>query len=211
MNTLVLGVGTGRCGTKSLTRLLEYQSGVKVTHERYGPKVRWNCPSNLWPYRLWENSKLQDCDYIGDIAFYWTPQIDWFLDRADKEGRDIRIIGLKRDRQETVESYDKWKPNSDHWSFHGYRTTQPDPWDKCYPCYNTDNKKEGIGMFWDEVYDILQGYPDERVRCFPTQYLNTEHGVREVLSHVGFENPNIQVGLKINAPNIEEARNSSQW
>lgn len=211
MNTLVLGIGTGRCGTKSLVRLLEYQNNTRVTHERYGPKVRWNTPPNLWPLRLWERSKDIDSKIVSDVAFYWTWHIDTFLKWADKEGRKVRIIGLKRDKKETIQSYLQWKPNSDHWTTHGYTKEGPDEWDKCYPSFNVDSKAVAIGLFWEKTYDKIEGYPDERVRCFPTEYLNTDPGVNEILNHVGYEDKNVKVGLKIKAPNINEARNSTQW
>lgn len=213
MNRLILGIGTGRCGTKSLTRLLEYQDDTIAKHERFGPRVRWGSPSNLWPMRLWYDTIEEDTVVSASVDFKWTGHIEYFIERAKETGRDVRIIGLKRDRQEVIESYDKWKPNADHWSFHGYRETKPDEWDHCYPVYNTDSKKEGIGLFWDEVYDIIHTHEEkeEFVRCFRTQDLNTEKGVKEILDFCGYDDPNIEVGLKIKSPSIRDARNSNQW
>ena len=209
MNKLAIGVGTGRCGTKSLVRLLSLQAGTSVTHEKYDHKVRWGCPKNLWPLRLWENSKKEECKVVSDVAFYWTPHVKTFLDWGDEEDREVRVVGLKRDRQEVIESYDKWKPNSDHWSFHGYRKTLPDQWDHCYPCYDVDDKREGIGRFWDDVYETLEDIEDDRVKVFPTEYLNVETGVKEILEHVGYESPNVKVGVRVKAPSMKN--NDSKW
>ena len=41
---LVFGCGTGRCGTKSLAALLNYQVGTTVCHEgatRLTPEIHW--------------------------------------------------------------------------------------------------------------------------------------------------------------------------
>jgi len=213
MNKLVLGVGTGRCGTKSLTRLLEHQDDTYATHERYGSRVRWDCPPNLWPKRLWVDTMRNDHSIVASVDFKWTNHIEHFLEWGEKLGREVRVVGLKRDRQEVIDSYDKWKPNSDHWSFHGYRETKPDEWDHCYPCYNTDSKREGIGLFWDEVYEKIEKFEkkDERVFCFETEDLNTITGVKAILNFVGYENPKIKKGIKVKSPNIKEARRSDIW
>ena len=201
MNTLVIGVGTGRCGTKSLTRLLSVQKSTFSTHERFGSQVRWDCPSNLWPYRLWLDTERNERDVVADIHFVWTSHIDTFLRWANNDNRKVRIVALKRDVDEVVDSYDKWKPNSDHWSFHGYRDTKPDQWDKCYPTFDTENKREGIRKFWHRVYNIIDQYrSDKRVSLFRTEDLNTEEGVRDILEFIGYEDPKVEVGVKVKSP-----------
>lgn len=207
MNTLVIGLGTGRCGTKSLTRLLSVQKSTFSTHERFGPQVRWNCPSNLWPYRLWLDTERNERDVVADIHFVWTSHIGTFLHWANNDNRKVRVVALKRDVDEVVDSYDKWKPNSDHWSFHGYRDTKPDQWDKCYPTFDTENKREGIRRFWHRVYNIIDQYrSDKRVSLFRTKDLNTEEGVRDILEFVGYEDPKVEVGVKVKSPSYPGSR-----
>lgn len=207
MNTLVVGVGTGRCGTKSLARLLKLQDHTFATHERFGPRVRWDCPPNLWPFRLWKDTKERDSKFVVDIAFYWTPHIETFLKWGEREDREVRIVGLKRDRTETVDSYDKWKPNSDHWSYHGYRQTQFDQWDHSYPYFETDSKREGIGKFWDYTYNIIEKWQekDERVRLFNAfECFNEEGGVKSILEHCKYEDYKVETNIKVKAPKMEE-------
>lgn len=213
MNTLIIGVGTGRCGTKSLTKLLGIQEDTYASHERFGPRVRWNCPPNLWPYRLWLDTLRNDKDIVADIGFMWTPHIGTYLNWADKYDRKVRIIGLKRDVDETVNSYDKWKPNSDHWSYHGYRETLPDQWDHCYPEFDTDSKRKGIRLFWHRVYNIIENATDdERVRCFDTEDLNTEEGVRSILKFAGYNDPKIEVGIQFKAPALSSVDDDNiEW
>lgn len=214
MDKLIIGVGTGRCGTKSLTRLLEYQENTKAKHERFGPRVRWNCPPNLWPMRLWNDTMRKDHGVSCDVAFYWTPNVDSFVEWGRKYDRSVRVVGLKRDRQGTIESYNKWKPNSDHWSYHGFRDTKQDEWDHCYPSFCTDSKKEGIGRFWDYTYKMLEEFEDkyEEVKVFDSfDCFNTESGVKSILDHCGYDSPKVETELKVKAPDIDQARNSVQW
>jgi hypothetical protein len=213
MNKLIIGVGTGRCGTKSLTRLLEYQENTIAKHERYGSRVRWGSTPNLWPLRLWNDMKREN-GISCEVGFYWTPHIETFISWGNKTDTDVRIVGLKRDKDETVESYDKWKPDSDHWSFHGYRETKPDDWDHCYPQFCTDSKIEGIKKFWEYTYRIIErcARDHEEVEVFNSfECFNTEEGVKSILEHCGFNDPNIEAGIKINSPDIDSTRNSIQW
>lgn len=49
MNTtqIVFGLGTGRCGTKSLARLLNHQKRAQVFHEIHGPNLAWQQSEKL--------------------------------------------------------------------------------------------------------------------------------------------------------------------
>jgi hypothetical protein len=211
MNRLIVGVGTGRCGTKSLTRLLSQQPGTGPTHERYGPEVRWDGPARLWPLRLWRDTAAQDAPVAAEVAFYWTPHVETLLQWADQDGRNVRVVGLKRDRQETIDSYLRWKQNGDHWRRRDLREEEPGEWDHCYPSFALEDKAEAIGAFWDEVYDRLADIEDERVQVFCTQSLNETDGVESILEHCGYDEPVVETGIQVTAPSIEDARNSTQW
>jgi len=209
---LILGVGTGRCGTKSLVRLLDAQPGTRATHERFGSAIRWNCPENLWPLRLWQDTaEVEGPSFLADVAFNWVPHVQTFLGWADRDHREVRIVALKRDREEVVSSYLKWKRRSDHWRPYWEHDSGPDEWDHCYPSFPADTKGEAIGRFWDQCYDILDSIQDERLKIFRTEDLNSEEGVRSILEHCGYENPNVEVGIQITAASIEDARKSDQW
>lgn len=217
MNKLILGVGTGRCGTKSLVRLLAQQPGTTATHERFQDRVRWDCPPGLWPLRLWRDTARKEgaqseARVRAEVALHWTPHIRTFLEWADRDGRPLRVVGLKRGREATIDSYMRWKPGADHWSYHGDRAYKPDDWDHCYPPeMEAESKREAIGLFWDRVYSTLESIEDERLKVFRTSDLNSEEGVRSILSHCGYEDPVLDVGIQIQAPTIEDARNSTQW
>lgn len=217
MNTLIVGVGTGRCGTKSLVRLLDLQPGTHATHERFSDSIRWDCPENLWPLRLWRDTEpggTEGPNFRADVALNWTPHVEAFLQWADESQRSVRVVGLKRDRGEVVDSYKRWKPNADHWQFHKWHEEKVDKWDPCYPPeMDAETKTSAIGHFWDRVYGILAPLErkDERVRIFRTEDLNNQSGVRAILEHCGYEDPVVKPGIQIKAPSIEDARNSTQW
>jgi hypothetical protein len=213
MDRLIIGVGTGRCGTKSLTRLLAGQPQTSATHERYGHRVRWGCPPALWPLRLWQDTGRAPAPVQAEVAFYWVPQVRAFLRWGDATERPVRVVGLRRGREATIASYLRWKQNGDHWRRRTAREEPPEEWDHCYPSYDETEKAAAIGRFWDDVYGRLAEIRDERLRVFPTEALNDPEGVEAILRHCGYDRApsEEEVGIQIQSPSIEEARNSTQW
>ena len=91
MDRIVIGLGTGRCGTRSLAKFLT-QNGVKATHERY--KLFWN------PEKESRWGKI-----IGriepDVAYYWLNYVDLIIDRYP----GAKFICLKRKKEAVIASY----------------------------------------------------------------------------------------------------------
>jgi len=203
---LIVGVGSGRCGTHSLARLLYLQENTVSTHERYNEMIRWNCPKNLWPLRLWRDTKAKGPLVRADISLSWTPHIGTFLDWAEQEDRFLRIVGMKRDRDEVVNSYiDAKLEDTNHWT---YPPKKPDekthPWDEAYPsCVKTHDKRRGIELFWEKVYNIIEHYAekDNRVKVFNIDALNSEKGVSSILDFCGYESKNVKTSIKIRNTN----------
>ncbi len=187
MNTLVIVTGSGRCGTTSLSHVLSMQGVTNVSHERYGHKVRWNCPSALWPFRLWNDTLASSNEFVGDSAFYWTPHIGYFLQLAEKYNRPVKVVGLVRPRDEVIASYSNWKRGRNNWTYHNGNKWEYDDWDHCYPSFENCTREEAIGRFWDRAYSILQEHAieSEHVSLFETRELNSKIGVNAILNHIG--------------------------
>jgi len=203
MNKLVIGVGTGRCGTVSLSQLLCHQHNCNVTHERYAHNVRWGSPSYLWAYRLWCDTLGDDDKIVGDVAYYWLPHIEQILSWAKSLGREVRIVGLQRSKNDTVHSYMKWTENHNHWQRHNGKKYLYSKWDHTFPAFPTGvSKRSALQLYWQYYYQrfnqIAEG--DPRVKLFPLNTLNERSDVEKLLDFVGIEeDPNIKVAIKANA------------
>lgn len=189
MNTFILGIGTGRCGTQSLATLLNEQRDASVTHERFRANVPWGRDGDRWLERLLREAPSGDGLY-GDVALYWLPQAERLLSEAHADSYDVRIVGLKRDKEETIDSYLRKTPDRNHWQLHDgieYDHCRLG-WDKCYPKFVAESKREALSMYWSYYYGEIARLEDkypERIRCFPTDALNTERGQRAILNFVG--------------------------
>jgi hypothetical protein len=127
---------------------------------------------------------------VGDVGFYWINYIEHLL----HEFGDVRFVCLKRDRQETMDSY--WRKSS------GLNVHPTDDWFRLFPRYDADDY-HAVGLMWDDYYAIadiwLKKYPDKFILLDMDYALNTEEGVKTILDHMGMEDQVIKTGIKLNA------------
>lgn len=129
----IIGMGSGRCGTQTLARLLDGCDFYKCVHEP-NPKLPWNVnKSQFRPHNNHEHSSV--ALYYGK---YWR-----YFD-------NVRFIVLKRDKEETVQSFLDITPDRDHWS-----SPQNELWDMCFPTYDDLDKRESIERYYDEYYEMM--------------------------------------------------------
>lgn len=191
-STLVVGVGTGRCGTTSLAALLDRLGWV--THERFGPRVRWGSLPGEWARRLWTESRLDahasGARVVGDVALYWLPALEWFLRMGDAAGVPVRVVGVQRGRDDTADSFARWlSPQTDHWAGPGtdrHRTRRPHAWDASFPVAPGPTRADSIRAYWSAYYNRLRAIEraDDRVKVFPVDALNDPDEIGRLFEHV---------------------------
>jgi hypothetical protein len=141
-----LGIGTGRCGTVSLARIIGGCRNTHVTHENPATRSPWERPDETALQAFIEHASwgLREGLCIGDVALYWLPHIDRIKDAFP----DLRVICLRRDRTATVKSFERKCP--------GYtlvrpedRPHQPEWWD-LLPTIHAPT----ITSAWERYYDF---------------------------------------------------------
>lgn len=178
----IFGLGTGRCGTVTLSKLLSSQASTNVSHEL-----------GALPFLPWEKdrARLQEflgrvCSreesFVGDISFYLLPYVNDIVDLIP----DSKFIVLQRDKEETVRSYVKKTEGRNHWVTHDGTQWRNDHWDKCYPKYLVGNKEEAIGKYYDEYYSKCQEIKNENFFFMNTSDLNSENKCLEMLNFCGY-------------------------
>ncbi len=153
----------------------------------------------------------------GDVAFYYLPYVRTILDANP----DVRFVCLRRDREATIRSYldktYKRRPfgflervglrrvkDRNHWVEHDGTRWDKDPvWDRCYPKFGAADKREALGMYWDEYYgaaDRLAAELPDRFRVDPIEALNDREGQDEILEFVGVpaERRVLDIGVRAN-------------
>lgn len=192
---LVIGLGTGRCGTQSLAVLLNHQSGARVTHERYGA-IAWQGDEQRVAAFVHLCATAPGLDLAGDVGFYYLPYVEQILELA----ASTRFVCLKRDRQATVHSYLTKTRHKNHWIQHDGTEWRFDAWDRCYPKYAVTDKAEAIGMYWDEYYSraaALESAHPEAFRVYDMDVLNTPEGQNALFDFIGIPQRVRRVNLDV--------------
>lgn len=166
---LILGLGTGRCGTKSVARLLHNQEGVvasheykypykhehRVSYEKSAALLRWDGNSSIDP--LVKDLRSRDCEVAADVSFYALPYVGRF-----REEFDTSVFHIQRDRSEVVESYCKWMGERNHWN---PKEGEESVWDRCYPTYDPGLAlEEAVGRYYDEYCEAADDVADYKLR-----------------------------------------------
>lgn len=186
---LIIGVGSGRCGSTTLATLLDRQNNARVSHE-HSPILYWNGASSADNYHIERFRRLSArYDLVGDVAHWWLPRLEMMIRRFPS----VRVIALKRDRQATVRSFLAIKGGNgrgaiNHWVKHDGDYWKPNIWDPCYPKYQSDSLEVAIGEYWDEYYrrvdSLKENYPNN-IRLFETEALSDPGTQSAILTFAG--------------------------
>src|SRR5689334_17661165 len=176
--TIVLGMGTGRCGTHTLAELLNRQPDARVTHEQ-PPLLTWRpCPGrSAIRERLERIKRTRPQRLVGDVALFYLP----YVEEALALEPNLRVIGLERPREEVITSFCRWADTvhplpTDHWAADPPPGWHHDPiWTRIFPQYpGHASREERIGRYWDDYHraaaELARKHPG-RVRVFPTDAL----------------------------------------
>jgi hypothetical protein len=212
--SIVLGIGTGRCGLRSLAAVLNRQQDAQSSYEE-PPWLPWERRGGQQVLRdrfarFRQNGKKP---LLGDVASFYLP----YLEDAIAVEPEVRVVCLRRPCEEVVASFCEWLDQNtplpmNHWSRQPAPGWHHDPnRTRIYPQYETQNREEGIRRYWNEYYqqadELRRRFPDH-IRVFDMcEALNTEAGLGELLGFVGIapERQVLAVGTHVDRnPAIKE-------
>lgn len=149
---LIIGFGTGRSGTTSLSSFLNAQDRVRVLHEgRMDSKIpgkpfAWTGDETRvleWLSEIMEEKN--DYRWVGDIGMYYINYVDEIM----RVYPGVKFICMQRSCEAVVRSYMEWTQDKNHWMEHDGKRWKSDPkWDKAYPKFNVKSKEEALRMYW---------------------------------------------------------------
>jgi len=104
MGRLVIGMGSGRCGTRSLAEMLNNHSEISCTHEKH--ILLWminTIDANKAIEKIFAGSNKE---ISGDVGYYWLNYTHFLVNKYD-----AKIVCLKRDKDAVVRSFMKGLQN----------------------------------------------------------------------------------------------------
>lgn len=198
---IIIGLGTGRCGTKSLEKLLNLQKNSFVSHELHEkfPMPPWNFDEDLISFKMLEILTRKE-ENIGDIGMYYLPYIEWL----NSNFKNINFIALKRDKDSVIKSFVKKisrpLPNGrNHFKIHDGKFWKLDNlWDPQFPKFQKETLEECISEYYDYYYQQINLLNNINIKVFNTLSLNNEKDVNDILDHVKIKNKKIILNIKEN-------------
>lgn len=179
---LVIGLGTGRCGSLSFAKLMNSQKDVTFTHEVY--PLPWIVSETELTGALTKIfNTCRNASIGGDAGSYYLPYVEMILKTFPR----TKFVCLERDIYEVVDSYLKKTPTVNHWTDceSSFWSDYDDfnNWDRCFPKYNLP-KNEAIERYcWDysvEVDRLQKTYPNN-FKVYPFKKLLTKHAFQNDL------------------------------
>jgi hypothetical protein len=133
---LMLGLGTGRCGSTSLTSLLASVEGSCCTHEN-PPLIFWKPEREQVQFHLRRFELLMRYfPLVVDVSHWWLNVLDNVFSAFPKS----KAIGMHRDADRCVQSFMRIKrygrQSWNHWVPYGNDVWATHSWDPTYPTYS---------------------------------------------------------------------------
>ncbi len=180
---LLVGLGTGRCGTLSLARLLDAQPECCAHHEYF----EYNLGVEPSPEHVAELARLARATaprVFADVHLVYL----WHVPALLALDLDVRFLCLRREREATVQSFLRKVGPRHHWYAHDGRRFLADAWDRCFPKYGEPDRAAALGRYWDDYYQRAEAFArdrPERFAIFPVAALNSAAGQAAILDFAG--------------------------
>jgi hypothetical protein len=193
---LIIGFGTGRSGTTSLSAFLNTQDRVCILHEGRresripGKPFAWTGDeANVLQWIEELTTQNTEYDWVGDIGMYYINYVDVILQRFP----GTRFICMQRTCNAVVSSYMKWTRHKNHWMVHDGTQWSPDPkWDKAFPKFPAASKEEALRMYWtsyaQQTKDLHTRFP-ERVKVVHLEDFNNKECRESILDFIQYTGP----------------------
>ena len=132
---MVLGLGSGRSGSTSLTALVATIDGSCATHEN-PPLIFWRPIDDQVDFHLQRLQRLSLArSVVFDAAHWWLHALDAFFARFPAGN----VVGLVRETDACVNSFlsikGRGRGSINHWAPLGNGIWPPKFWDPVYPTY----------------------------------------------------------------------------
>lgn len=217
---VVLGLGTGRCGSTSLAAMLASVEDALVTHEN-PPLLFWEPRQRQVEFHLRRFRLLrQYFPLVADCAHWWLNMLDPFF-AAFPTGK---AIGLCRDTEATLRSFLKVtaKPRDhNHWVLPHNGLWYSDRWSPTFPQYAPPGdavddpakaKSALIRRYVTEYNERLQTWAARapgRVLLLRTEELGSPETRRRIADFIGL--PPGAREIRLNVGTVADSQSTAFW
>jgi hypothetical protein len=132
---VLIGLGSGRCGSTSLAKLVSTIEGSCCTHEN-PPLLSWTPDAEEIDFHLKRIERLATrFSLVADVAHWWLNALAALMTHLP----DALVIAITRDAEDCARSFFKIKGTGigscNHWVPYGNGIWSAERWDPTYPTY----------------------------------------------------------------------------
>lgn len=214
---IVLGVGTGRCGSTSLVEVLATVEESCCTHENPA-LISWVPQQSEIDFHMRRFERLSKYfSLVADVSHWWINVLEEVFDNFP----DAKVVGLLRDVDSCVKSFMQIKGfgrgSYNHWVPYGNGIWAAAQWDPTYPTYavpdgcgsDPDAAKSGLIARYVREYNeklrFIASRAPGRVLLVRTEELNSASALASIFDFIG---RNGQVtGIQRNVGTTVDGRN----
>ncbi|MBI1246209.1 hypothetical protein GC197_00005 [bacterium] len=219
---LVLGIGTGRCGSTTLAAIFSELDDCISTHEN-PPAIFWEPRKEQVEFHFRRIEMLRSRYQVVFDGSHWWLNV---LDQVFQHYPTAKAVGLYRSTDSCVKSFMRIKrkgPNSiNHWMEPGCPLWVANPWDPMYPSYpipsedevgpNRTWKEEMIRRYVDQYNTALRAWHErapDRVFLLAMDELNDRDKLSELSAWLGI--PGLKPTDPRNEKSIADSTDHANW
>lgn len=199
MGKLIIGCGTGRCGTKSFSKLMDSQYSIKGFHELFiqpkGATFRCKYHISKWSFdksdfeiiKPYFNKVSNSKCIFSDTGPYYLN----FLNQLEESYKDnIKIVILKRKKEDFVKSISglisniKNKQNN----FFTFKTLS----ENCFFDFKLNNIENSASDYYDWFYKKVEEQDLNNYFILKTEDLNSEQKIKKLFNYLEIEDFNFK-------------------
>jgi len=173
---IILGAGTGRCGTMSLAKVLNNCKGANITHEM-GPILPYKKDYDVYNKYL-DNVLSKEGKYVGDVSGYVRNYIEDFI----KDVPNVKIVWITRENEKTIRSM---KAKED---INLFADDTSHPFSETRPILDQLSKEEAIEAFVNlenmRAEELMHRFPGN-FKIFHVNELNSKEGQDKLFEWCG--------------------------
>lgn len=221
---LVLGLGSGRCGSTSLSLLVAGANGTCATHENPVVLTWPPRPEQIAFHERRFERLLSSAPLVFDAAHWWLNASESMIARFP----DVKLVGLVREREACAQSFLAVKGvgrgSKNHWIDHDGSFWKMALWDEVYPSYEVQlpDGEDPDGLTMEQVQrHLVQHYVDDynaalqqlharlgdRMLLVPTERLSERRTQEEIQSFLGW--PLSPIERALNQGSVKDGMNNA--
>ena len=199
MGKLIIGCGTGRCGTKSFSKLMDSQYSIKGFHELFiqpkGTTFREKYHISKWSFdksdfkiiKPYFNSVVNSKCIFSDTGPYYLN----FLNQLEELYKDnIKIVILKRDKEDFIKSISKVLSSVKikQSNFFTFKTLS----ENYFFNFKLNNIENSASDYYDWFYKKIEEQDLNNYFLLKTKDLNDEQKIKKLFEYLEIKTLNFK-------------------